>query len=109
VGTYPRQEFVYGIYVEDYEEGLMDVVEEAGFQLSFCNSEGAVFGFELDSNKVVKDGYVCGFWTTEFDKEYFDKWYEEVKAKMTPEALAKLREIIGVKDEPKLWTISRMG
>lgn len=109
MGHYPHQDFVYGIYLDDYREGLMDIIEKAGFKMAFGEGSGAAFGFRLDTFKVVEDGYLGGLWVTKFKKDYFDKWYEDAKAKMTPEVLTKLRSLLDSKEEPALWTISRMG
>jgi hypothetical protein len=110
VGHYPHQEFVYGIYLEDYREGLMDAAEEAGFEMAFGPEDGgAAFGFKLDTFKVVDDGYLGGLWVSKFNKDYFDQWLAESIEKMTPERLAQLQELVCAKDEPALWTLSRMG
>ncbi len=109
MGYYPRQDFVYGVMIDECPVEIVTNAESNGFDVARGDNGEAVIGFKLDSHASVENGYIGGRWVTRFKKDYFDSWCDEVRAKTTPDVAATLKEVTGAKDEPTLWTISTMG
>jgi hypothetical protein len=115
MGSYPRQYFVYGFFVDEEPEGidLYDWCEENGLSYE-CAYDGYGVGiapFAKEWIEIMGETYLGGYYVSKFDLDKFNKWFESAKTTLTDEKVKLLKETFSIDEDekPALWTISNYG
>lgn len=135
MGSYPKQEFIYGICFntdlspnEDDEDGIKfdKFLKDNDLDFSTAGNMcegfkcGIVIGFEYEPE--FKDGYIGGYHIVPFSIEDISNWFSEVTKNMDEDLRHKIVKFMekyySIDDDwskkdfhptPKLWTISSFG